>query len=74
MLESKKHVPAPRLVDIHPNPGPRGGVPLDEEQRWRITLLHKDNKLSPYAIAKKLHIKYDTAASVIKKHQERNSS
>jgi len=70
MLETKNDVPAPRLVGIHPNPGPGRSIPLTEEQRWRVVFLHKENKLSPTQIANKMKIKYDTASSIIQKHEE----
>jgi transposase len=70
MLKKKKWVPAPRLVGIHPNPGPKSGTHLNEEIKWRVVFLWKDKKLSPYSIAKKLKIDKNSASSIIEKYKE----
>ena len=69
-LVFSKDVPPPRLVGIHPNPGPGRGDHLDEEARWKVVFFYTENKLTPNQIAKKMKIKYDTAAKIIEKYEE----
>ncbi len=70
MLKKENNVPSPRLVGIHPNPGPGSGVPLSEEERWRVVFLRNENKLSPNQIVKKMKIKYITVTRILEKYEE----
>lgn len=63
-------VPAPPLVGVHPNPGPRRSTHLDEETRWEIVFMWKKQNLSAYKIAKKLKISHNSAKEIIQKYQE----
>ena len=63
-------VPAPPLVGIHPNPGPRGGKRLPEEKKWRAVFRWQDNKESPWKIAKKLKMSHHTAKNIIETYKE----
>ena len=68
-LRKEKFVPAPPLVGIHPNPGPRPRKHLSEEKRWEIVFMWKRERRTPYKIAKTLQVSYNSA-EVIKKYQE----
>lgn len=65
-----KSVPAPRLVGIHPNPGPPRGVHLTEKQRLRIIFLHEEDHLNGAQIAKRMKITERTVSLVLKKNRE----
>lgn len=65
-----KFVPAPRLIGVEPNPGPRHGEHLNEEQRWEVIHLWKIDKLGTRAIAKKMKIKRQNIQKLIQKYKE----
>ena len=69
-LRKEKFVPAPPLVGIHPNPGPRPRKHLSEEKRWEIVFMWKRERRTPYKIAKTLQVSYNSFSEVIKKYQE----
>lgn len=69
-LRKEKFVPAPPLVGIHPNPGPRPRKHLSEEKRWEIVFMWKRERRTPYKIAKTLQVSYNSVNEVIKKYQE----
>ena len=63
-LTQEKFVPAPPLVGIHPNPGPRPRKHLSEEKRWEIVFMSKKQKLTPYKIAKALRVSYNSVSKI----------
>ena len=64
-------VPAPRLVGIEPNPGPRKeGDVIPEEKRWRVVFHKKDLKLAPIKIAKKLKLPKKSVENIIDKFEK----
>ena len=65
-----KTVPAPRLVGVHPNPGPGGGPEWTEEEKWRIIVMWKYEHKSPRTIAKELHHDRRNIRNLIEKYQE----
>src|ERR1700722_16634868 len=54
MQKITKFVPAPILVGVELNPGPRPSIPLPEKERWRCVFLAEENGLNPTQIARKL--------------------
>lgn len=73
VMELDKFVPAPRLVGVHPNPGPETGKHLSEEQRLRIIFLHDENHLSIRKIAEIVKVSTRSVTLVLKKHRETGS-
>lgn len=69
----KKFVPAPRLVCVHPNPGPETGKNLPEETRWWIIFYWKEHHLKVKSIARKLGVHRHTVTDVIAKYIETES-
>lgn len=65
--KSIQHVPAPRLVGIHPNPGPGRGEKLSEYERWKIVFYHTENHWANKTIAAKLKCTQDTVHDVLEK-------
>jgi transposase len=75
-------VPAPPLVGVEPNPGPRRksstarpirrwrGQNLSEKDRWRVVILHEEENLSNSEIAKRMNITKSTVQQILKKEQE----
>ena len=70
------YVPAPRLVCVELNPGPKPGKKpksgrhLSEEDRWRIVFLRNDVNLSLREIAQRIPTTQATILSVLKKYTE----
>jgi hypothetical protein len=65
-----KFVPAPLLVGIELNPGPRGSKHLSEPQRWRIVFLNEENGLNETQIARKMKITRDTVYDTLQRYAE----
>jgi hypothetical protein len=72
-VEFVKTVPAPRLVGIEPNPGPRSGERLSELDRWRVVIHHKDDHWNNKRIAKKLKCQENVVAEILKKIYDTNT-
>ena len=68
--KSQKISPAPPLVGVELNPGPRRGKKWDEETRWRAVLKWKDEKKGSRKIAKELEISRSGVDKLIQKYQE----
>lgn len=68
--KNKKHVPAPPLVCVEPNPGPRRSQRLSEEERWRVIHLSTEMHLSHRNIAKRMGIRQQTVIDLLKKYHE----
>lgn len=71
--ETRKWMPRPLLVGIHPNPGPMTSFHLSEFERWRIIFLSTENGLSVREIAKKLHISTHTVQNTLCKFRTTNT-
>lgn len=63
-------VPAPRLVCVEPNPGPRRSQRLSEEERWRVIHLSTEQHLSHAAIARKMGISRHTVIDILHKYHD----
>lgn len=66
-----KVVPAPRLVCVELNPGPRGrrvGANLTVEQKWEIVIYSTRLKLSPSEIARKVPATRKSVYAVLEKY------
>ena len=72
-MKSIQTVPAPFLVGVELNPGPKPGGKLSEEERWRIVFLSRDNGLSQRKIAKEMQITRATVSSVLEKYRKTRS-
>lgn len=68
-----KVVPAPRLVNVELNPGPRSGQHLSEEQKWGVINQWKVDKLGAKSISKKMKISLKSVKNIIRKYKETNS-
>ena len=65
-----KFVPAPLLVGVELNPGPRESKHLPEPDRWRIIFLKEENGLNPTQIARKMKIGRDTVYDTLNRYEE----
>jgi transposase len=74
MVLMNKNVPAPRLVGIAENPGPRRSQRLSEEERWRVIFLSTELHLSTRRIAKRMKISPTTVTNILKKYHETGST
>ena len=63
-------VPAPRLVCVELNPGPKRGKKLREEQKWGVINLWKIEKQGSRTIAKKMGISRTSVQNLIHKYKE----
>ena len=70
MTEWEKVVPAPRLVCIHPNPGPKPSTHLPDETKWCIIFYWKEKHLNRTTIAQKVGVHRNTVTRVIDKYLE----
>jgi len=68
-----KIVPAPRLIGIHPNPGPAGRRELTDEEKWKIVIRWKDDKKCMHAIAKELNVSRRVVQRLVQKYQQTHS-
>jgi transposase len=68
--KKSKFVPAPLLIGIELNPGPKAYTKLSTKERWFIVFLSEENKLNPTQIAKKIGCAKNTVYSILKKEQE----
>jgi len=68
-MKNQLSVPAPGLVCVELNPGPRRSPRLTEEKRWRVVHLHNDMGLGPTAIAERVGIHRNTATAILDKYQ-----
>jgi len=73
IVEKRKFTPPPRLVGVHPNPGPRRGERLSEYERYRIISLSKEEGLSHRQIARKMKINKQSVRNTLHKFRETNS-
>ena len=73
MSRIKNTVPAPRLVCVELNPGPRHTPRLTEEQRWRVIHLSTEDHLRPWRIAKTMNIAVSTVQDLLRKYSETGS-
>ena len=69
-MKNQRFVPAPPLVCVEVNPGPRGSRRLSEEQRWLIIHLATEDRRSPTAIAKRVGVSRPTVYAVLGKYHE----
>jgi transposase len=63
-------VPAPLLVGVELNPGPRKSGPISKEKRNRIICLKDDAEFSNYQIADKLDVSPKAVRSVIRRYRK----
>ena len=74
MSEHERIVPAPRLVCVHPNPGPKRranrGEHVPEETRWRIIFYWKEDHLIPSKIERKVGVDRHSVSAIIQKYIE----
>ena len=70
MSRIKTTVPAPRLVCVELNPGPRRSPWLTEGQRWRVIHLSTEDHLRPWSIAKKMSIAVSTVQDLLSKYAQ----
>jgi transposase len=66
-------VPAPPLVGVEPNPGPRGNKHLDKETRWWVVFYVKEEQLTYNEIASKLNISRNSVRAIWAKYEETKS-
>ena len=66
----KKFVPAPRLVCVEENPGPRPSTPLEEEKRWKIVFFKKEMKLNNSQIARKCKTTRSTVLDTLQRYEQ----
>ena len=70
MQKITKFVPAPILVGVELNPGPRPSIPLPEKERWRCVFLAEENGLNPTQIARKLKCTRQTVYDTLDREAE----
>ena len=66
----QKIVPAPRLVGVELNPGPRRGENMSDEERWAVINLWNIENLGTRKIAKKLNLQRKNVQNLIRKYNE----
>ena len=66
----QKIVPAPRLVGVELNPGPRRGEHMSDEERWAVINLWNIENLGTRKIAKKLNLQRKNVQHLIRKYNE----
>lgn len=70
MAKIVRPVPAPPLIGVEPNPGPRKSQRLSEEERWRVIHLSTELHLSNRNIAKRMGVARNTVADLLKKYHQ----
>src|SRR5215475_5744187 len=77
MAKSRKNklkiVPPPRLIGIHPNPGPTRRHELTDEEKWKIVIRWKDDKKSLHAIAKEMGVSRSVVQRLVQKYKQTHS-
>ena len=69
----KKFVPAPRLVCVEENPGPHFSTHLEEEERWKIIFIMKEQKKEKFnvsEIARKVKTSRPTVYETSQRYEE----
>src|SRR3569832_668265 len=66
-MKNQLFVPAPPLVGVEPNLGPRESRKLSEEERWLVIFLSTEEHRSPTAITRRLGISRHTVYNVLNK-------
>ena len=69
-MRTQKQVPAPPLICVEPNPGPRRSRRLSVEKRWRVVHLSTELRLSSRKIAKRLDIRHNTVLDILDKYHD----
>jgi len=72
-VKAVQAVPAPYLVGVELNPGPKPGGKLSKEERWRIVFLSRNNGLSQRKIAKETKTTQATVCAVLEKYRKTQS-
>jgi transposase len=65
-----KSVPAPLLIGIELNPGPKAFEHLSVKERWFIVFLSEENGRNPTQIAKRMGCTRKTVSKILKKERE----